>query len=274
MSLNILKLTQFQEKSNLFFKAGIRVRMGLCLILERLSKKVKKLIIGHRGLKGMIAENTAESFKKAKELGLDGVELDVRKSADGEVVVFHDKRLDRMTNARGLVRKKTLAELRCLRIGGGGKIMTLAEALQIIGPKMIVDVEIKEEGLAEKVGQIVDKFVKNNGFVYSNFVLSSSSNKVLREIFSLKQLKTRARMRIGKIFRWRNAWELLKNDFAKYDLVVVNQYIPLKRYWLKKLGKSNVDLWIYQIRNPEEIVVNDNYLQGLIVDSWESGIER
>ncbi len=222
----------------------------------------------------MIAENTAESFKKAKELGLDGVELDVRKSADGEVVVFHDKRLDRVTNDQGLVREKTLAELRCLRIGGGGKIMTLAEALQIIGPKMIVDVEIKEEGLAEKVGQIIDKFVKNNGFVYSNFVLSSSSDRVLREIFSLKRLKTRARMRVGKIFRWRNAWELLKNDFAKYDLVVVNQYIPLKRYWLKKLGENGVDLWIYQVRSPEKIVVNDNYLQGLIVDFWKSGIER
>ncbi len=235
---------------------------------------MKKLIIGHRGLKGMVAENTAESFKKAKNLGLDGVELDVRKSADGEAVVFHDKRLDRMTNARGLVRKKTLAELRCLRIGGSGKILTLTEALEIIGSKMIINIEIKEEGLAEKIGLIIADFVENRGFVYSNFVLTSSNNKVLREIFSLKQLGTGKTMRVGKIFRWRNAWELLKNDFAKYDLVVVNQYTPLKRYWLEKFAKNGVDLWIYQIRNPEEIVVNDNYLQGLIVDSWESGIER
>ena len=235
---------------------------------------MKRLIIGHRGLKGMAIENTAEAFLKAKKLGMDGVELDVRKSADDEPVVFHDKKLSRITNSRGLVHKKTLAQLKKIEDREKGEILTLAEALEIIGPKMIIDIEIKEEGLTEKVWQTIADFVENKNFIYSNFVLTSSNNKVLREIFSLKRLGMGAAIKVGKIFRWRNAWQLFKNDFTKYDLLVVNQYIPLKGYWLEKLAKSDVDLWIYQVRSPEKIVVNDNYLQGLIVDSWKNGIER
>ena len=61
------------------------------------------MIIGHRGAMGHIAENTIPSIKKAMELGVDGIEIDIFKSKTGELVVFHDEKLDRLTNSTGSI---------------------------------------------------------------------------------------------------------------------------------------------------------------------------
>ncbi len=53
------------------------------------------LTIGHRGAKGHVAENTLPSVAKAMELGVDGIEIDIFLCKSGELVVFHDKKLDR-----------------------------------------------------------------------------------------------------------------------------------------------------------------------------------
>jgi glycerophosphoryl diester phosphodiesterase len=50
--------------------------------------------IGHRGAKGHVAENTLVSFQKALDLGVDGIELDVHLSSDGEIMVIHDETID------------------------------------------------------------------------------------------------------------------------------------------------------------------------------------
>ncbi len=60
-------------------------------------------MIGHRGASGHAPENTLESFALAVEQGAEAVELDVRRSADGEAMVIHDATLDRTTDARGAV---------------------------------------------------------------------------------------------------------------------------------------------------------------------------
>ena len=71
-------------------------------------------IIGHRGAMGYAPENTLESFKKAIELGCDAIELDVRLSKDGQLVVIHDAKVNRTTNGKGLVSEKTLKELKVM----------------------------------------------------------------------------------------------------------------------------------------------------------------
>lgn len=55
------------------------------------------LNFAHRGWSGLYPENTLLAFQKAIELGVDGFEMDVQLSRDGEVVVFHDETLDRVT---------------------------------------------------------------------------------------------------------------------------------------------------------------------------------
>ena len=69
------------------------------------------LIIGHRGARGYIAENTLESIQKALDLNVDGVEIDVYQCASGEIVVFHDSKLNRLTSNRGFIEKTNFDEL-------------------------------------------------------------------------------------------------------------------------------------------------------------------
>ena len=68
------------------------------------------LVIGHRGASGYVAENTLESIQKALDLNVDGIEIDVQRCASGEIVVFHDKELDRLTNHKGLIEKTNFDE--------------------------------------------------------------------------------------------------------------------------------------------------------------------
>ena len=72
--------------------------------------------IGHRGAKGYATENTLVSFQKAIELGVDGIELDVHLSIDGEIIVIHDDTIDRTTSQKGFVKDFTSTELEILKI--------------------------------------------------------------------------------------------------------------------------------------------------------------
>lgn len=74
-------------------------------------------IIAHRGARARFPENTVEAFAEAVRLGVDGLELDVRRSADGEVVVCHDETVDRTTDGRGAVARLTWAQLQALDAG-------------------------------------------------------------------------------------------------------------------------------------------------------------
>src|SRR5437867_13434882 len=79
----------------------------------------KVLRIGHRGAAGYAPENTLLSIQRAIELGCDLVEVDVRRTQDGHLVLLHDERVDRTTNGKGAVAETTLERLRKLDAGGG-----------------------------------------------------------------------------------------------------------------------------------------------------------
>ena len=70
------------------------------------------LIIGHRGAKGIAPENSLSGFKKAVELGIDGVELDVHLTKDGKLIVIHDMDLERLTGLKIPVKQLTFKELK------------------------------------------------------------------------------------------------------------------------------------------------------------------
>src|SRR6266436_2106751 len=71
----------------------------------------RPLVFAHRGGAGLAPENTCAAFDRGLALGADGLELDVRLSRDGVVVVHHDRTLDRTTRLRGLVADRTASEL-------------------------------------------------------------------------------------------------------------------------------------------------------------------
>lgn len=115
---------------------------------ERARPLVRPLIWGHRGAdhRGPDArciENTLEAFAAARAAGADGVELDVRLAASGEVMVFHDADLTRLAGRAERVDALALAALRRVRLHGNARIPTLDEVFDALGPDMRVNVEIK-----------------------------------------------------------------------------------------------------------------------------------
>ncbi len=99
----------------------------------------------HRGLwaPGGAPENSLAAFQHAAEHGY-GVELDVRLSADGEAMVFHDDTLQRMTGKPGRVRDHAARDLQAMGLSGSFETLpTLAEALAVIGNHTMVLIELK-----------------------------------------------------------------------------------------------------------------------------------
>jgi glycerophosphoryl diester phosphodiesterase len=125
------------------------------------------LKVGHRGARAYEIENTLESYKKAIELGANAIELDVRKSNDGKLIVIHDDNLKRVFGKDISVNETTLIELRQLT---GDKIPTLEEALQFIDKKVErILVELKEIGYENKVLEIIKKENLNERVIIVSF---------------------------------------------------------------------------------------------------------
>jgi len=109
------------------------------------------LNIAHRGASGYAPENTRAAFEQAIEMGADGIETDVRRTSDGELVLMHDMTVSRTTNGNGPVADHTLAELRTLDAGSwfsddfaGDRIVTLDELIADFSPRRPLILEIKD----------------------------------------------------------------------------------------------------------------------------------
>lgn len=139
------------------------------------------LRIGHRGAGGYEPENTLRSFNRALQLGVDMIELDVHVCQSGEIVVIHDDRVDRTTNGTGYVADTTLDQLRILDAGRGEKIPTLREVLEMVNRKSQVNIELKGTGTAKPVFQLLEKYVTESGWIYSDFLISSFNHDELQE---------------------------------------------------------------------------------------------
>ena len=111
--------------------------------------------IGHRGVMGYELENSISSIKKAVELRLDGIEIDVFKIKTGEIVVFHDEYVDRLTDGCGKIEDYTLSDLKKLRLLNGSRIPLLEDVLDIIPEDILLNIELKGENTAESVEKIV-----------------------------------------------------------------------------------------------------------------------
>jgi glycerophosphoryl diester phosphodiesterase len=109
------------------------------------------IIFGHRGAPGYPrrGENTRASFKKALFCGVAGIEFDVRRCGDGRLVVIHDDTIDRTTKGRGRVRDFSSEDLRQF------EIPLLTDVLDEFGPQCLLNIEMKDPGIASDVKRSV-----------------------------------------------------------------------------------------------------------------------
>ena len=103
-------------------------------------------VVGHRGAAGEMPENTIKGFRHAIALGVDYVECDVHLSRDHELLVMHDRTVDRTTNGQGAVRDLTAARIRSLDAGEGEQVPTLDEVLETVRNEVHLLIELKGIG--------------------------------------------------------------------------------------------------------------------------------
>lgn len=142
----------------------------------------KPLVIGHRGAMGHETENTLPSIQKAMDLGVDMIEIDVFKIKSGEIVVFHDDTVDRLTNGPGSIEGYNIFELKKLIVDGGHQIPMLQDVLKVIDNKVALNIELKGAGTADRVNFIMDYYINNKNWSPDNFIISSFNWDELKEM--------------------------------------------------------------------------------------------
>tara|TARA_B100000780_G_C20994401_1_gene397724 strand:+ start:35 stop:775 length:741 start_codon:yes stop_codon:yes gene_type:complete len=162
----------------------------LILIMMSCKNTSKPLVFGHRGAKGHIAENTLSSIQKAIELGVDGIEVDVFRCGSGELVVFHDRSVEKLTNGIGFIEQMSLNSIKKLNVLDQGKIPTLNEVLDLIDGQVILNIELKGSNTSFLTHQLLNSYFKSSNWKPEKIIISSFDWDELRAFYQLnKEIK-------------------------------------------------------------------------------------
>jgi len=138
-------------------------------------------VIAHRGASAYAPENTLPAFELAVTQNADAVELDAKLTRDGEVVVIHDRSVDRTTNGSGLLHILTYREIKLLDAGSwfspkfkGVRIPTLGQVFEAVGKKIVINIELTNyaaplDGLAEKTAALINEHQIEDWVFVSSF---------------------------------------------------------------------------------------------------------
>jgi len=144
--------------------------------MNRWLQSERCLVIAHRGASAAAPENTLAAFRLAADLGADGVELDVRRTVDGQLVVIHDASVDRTTNGTGRVAALTLDQVRRFDAGRkfgppfrGERIPLLSQVFEVLGGRLLVDVEVKAAGVEAALLDLIRKTQMVDSVLISSF---------------------------------------------------------------------------------------------------------
>ncbi len=199
------------------------------------------LRIGHRGAKAYEPENTLRSFERALKIGVNAVELDVRKTKDSNLIVIHDADVKKTTNGRGLVNELTLDQIKNFSTEKGEKIPTLKEALDLLDKKVKVLIELKEEGLEEEVLKLLHE--KN---LEKNVIIVSFIEEALHKVRELdKTVET------GLIYaKHKNPLKAALELKAQY---LVGFYRFVHTANVEKAHENRLKVVVWTVNTPEEI---------------------
>ena len=192
---------------------------------------------------------------------IDGIELDVQLTKDDKLVVIHDKKVNKLSNGKGLVRKLTFKQLKELDFHGN-KIMTLEEALKIFPNNKQMLIEIKRpligmKKVIDKYYELIEKYKEKNiiTICFISDVLSYLKQKD-------KNLKT------GILVNKKQFYNLFN---SKADYVFINKKILSKKV-IKYILLKNKNLGIYTINSKKEFENIDNILNKEIPKQYNKQI--
>ena len=201
--------------------------------------------IGHRGAMGYEPENTLLSIKKALELGVDAIEIDVYNIED-RLIVIHDRDLSRTTNGKGRIEDCSFAYLRSLDAGKGERIPTLEEVFDLVNHRVLINIELKGNNTAKLVAKLIQDYIMND-WSYDDFLVSSFNH------YELNLFKTVSpQIRIG-ILIYGLPWEYTAiAKKLKADIVISNlDYVDAEL--VSRVKREDLQLWVYTVNRPQDI---------------------
>lgn len=135
----------------------------------------------HRGASAYAPENTMSAFKKAFAIGANGIELDLQKTKDDKIVIFHDDRIDKKSNGTGKISDYTYNELLKLDFGSwfsteykNEKIVLFEDFMKEVSNRdLVLAIELKEENIEKQTLEIIKKYYDINSVYITSFMYNA-----------------------------------------------------------------------------------------------------
>lgn len=238
-------------------------------------KKDNSLLkIGHRGAAGYCPENTISSFRKAVELGVDYLELDIQMTKDRELVVIHDPTVNRTTNGKGKVKDFTLQEIQSLDAGSwfhcnfaGEKIPSLSEVLEEFAGKIGFLIELKKPSLYPQMDEKLAEELEKRGLtsVDKQIIVQSFDRSALKRFHEL--LPT---IPIGILVK-NTGVKMISNknlkSFSSYVSYVNPKITMVNKRMIKRIHHHGFKTIIWTVNKKNDLKTLKNFhVEGIISD--------
>ncbi len=190
------------------------------------------MIIAHRGSPKQAPENTIPSFQKALECGATHIELDIRMTRDDVPVIFHDEKVNRMTNGSGFLSQMELSVVKELRVKKRERIPTLEEVLKEFRGKCGLVLDIKVRNAVIPSYKLVKKHGRLNDVIFTS-----------RDGMAIMKLKGKEGARLG-----------FSNRDRGIDTLSVASTLGAE-FILPEFGRLNTRLLDQAVKNNIKVIV-------------------
>ena len=237
----------------------------------------RPIIFAHRGDLAHAPENTLPSFQQAIQKGADGVELDVKLTADGHVIVIHDSTVDRTTDGKGRVASLTLEAIRKLDAGKwfnekfvGTKVPLLEEVFETIGKDKMINIELKDyaasrDGLMIKVSELIKRHNNHSQILFSSFFPSNlkTAARLLPEV-------PRGLLAMpGLLGLWARSFGFMFGDYQALHPHISNT----SREQMQRAHRLKRRVHVWTVNLPEEINrLKEWGVDGIITDDPQTAV--
>ena len=222
----------------------------------------KVMVIGHRGAAGHEVENTIASIDKAISFGVDAVEVDVFLCKSGELVVFHDENLSRLTNSNAFIESLTIDSIKKIDVLNNHKIPTLEEVIKFINERVHLNIELKGLNTAKPTYELLQSLFLDKQQLIKKISISSFNWEELDIIYDLDKDIPIA------VLTEKKSIEMAINQAKKINAKAINiDYKLLNRKVVKKIKSENliINAWTVNEINQIKRIINLG-VDGIITD--------
>ncbi len=243
--------------------------IAMILILNSCSPPQKIQVIGHRGARGHLAENTLPSIDKALNLGVDGVEIDIFRCASGELIVFHDQTLEKLTNATGYIEQLDLDSIRKIEVLDGFTIPTLEEVMNLIDGRVTLNIELKGTQTAILTDSLLQAYFKQGTWTPDKILISSFNWKELQLFY---QINTEVPI---AVLTEDDPLDAIPVALSLNAVAINPNHKSLNQFNVEKMKQAGFQILPWTVNQPEDIAAMiDLGVDGIITDFPERVPEK